>query len=147
MNWIGYTLILSFLPIIISFMLEAIFKYDFALSNLENLYIAACVLSVVVHRDSCEIAHPISRAIQYVMIFGCILSTAIFTALCVVQGENKSLSPQETKLLFVIAFALLGPIAATGILTQIYTGRRSFRSHGKESQGGVKLGDKLGDCL
>ena len=37
MNWIGYTLILSFLPIIISFMLEAIFKYDFALSNLSNL--------------------------------------------------------------------------------------------------------------
>ena len=45
MNWIGYTLILSFLPIIISFMLEAIFKYDFALSNLANLYIAILPLA------------------------------------------------------------------------------------------------------
>lgn len=33
MNWIGYTLILSFLPIIILFMMAAVFEYDFTLEN------------------------------------------------------------------------------------------------------------------
>ena len=133
MNWIAYTLILSFLPIIISFMLAAIFGYDFTLSNLANLYIAACVLSVGVLRDSSEMEYPINRVIQYAMILSCILSTVIFTALCDKQGHNESLSQTETTYLRIIAVALLAPAAIVGILAQIDMGRRSFLSHGKES--------------
>lgn len=132
MKWIGYTLILSFLPIIISFILAPTYPYDFTLSNLANLYLAVCVLSVGILRDSSEITHPVSHTIQYLMILYCILSTVMFTRLFDKQGRNETLSPEETKYLLVMAITFLAPTVVIGICTQIYMEWRSLQSDGAE---------------
>ena len=133
MNWIFYTLILSFLPIIISLILAPTYPYDFTVSNLANCYLATCVLSIGLLKDNSEIEHPINRVIRDAMILDCILSTAMFTRLLDQQGKDGTLSSDEIKYLGFIANALLAPTLIVGLGTQIYMGRRLFLLRGKES--------------
>ena len=131
MNWIGYTLILSLLPIIILLMLAAIFKYDFTVSNIANLYITDCGLAVMVWRDAIVLRDaigsdvPYVSFVQYLMIWACILSSTFFSGLSITQGANISLAEETTQLLQYAAVALLCAIATLGIATQIYIGKLS----------------------
>lgn len=140
MNWIGYTLFFSCLPIIILFILAVIFKYDFTLENVANLYITDCALAVVVWRDTVILrdtvgsAVPYASFVQYLMIWACILSSTFFTALSITQGAGLSLEPEITKHLQYAAVALLFPIAGLGIGTQSYIGYVSFKPHDEEQQ-------------
>ena len=128
MNWIGYTLFFSCLPIIILFMLAVIFKYDFTLANIANLYITDCALAVVVWRDAIILRDiignkvPYVSFVQYLMIWACILSSTFFSALSITQGADLSLAPEITKHLQYAAVSLLCAIATLGIATQIYIG-------------------------
>ena len=128
MNWIGYTLFFSCLPIIILFMLAVIFKYDFTLANIANLYITDCALAVVVWRDAIILRDiignkvPYVSFVQYLMIWACILSSTFFSALSITQGADISLEPEITEHLQYAAVALLGAIAGLGIGIQICIG-------------------------
>ena len=134
MNWIAYTLILSFLPIIILFMLAVIFEYDFTLESvLADLFITACGFAVAILRDTVESADFVGHCIRYWMIWVCIISSVIFGGLCIIQGENKSLSPATTENLLFAAGALLIVTAVFGIFTQIYLELRSSHSDDAES--------------
>ncbi len=133
MNWIAYTLILSFLPIIILFMLAAIFEYDFTLEDvLADLFITACGFAVAILRDTIGSVDFVGHCVRYLMIWACILSSVFFGGLYIAQRENAPLSPVTTDNLLCAAVALLVAIAVVGICTQIYMEWLSFHSDDAE---------------
>ena len=127
MNWIAYTLMFSFLPIILLFILAKFFGYDSKSANLENLFILDCGLAVAVWRDAMILRDTIEgkihgACVQYLMIWACIISSTFFSGLCITQGADISLKPEITRHLQYAAVALLFPIAGLGIGTQICIG-------------------------
>ena len=131
MNWIAYTLILSFLPIIISFILAAIFEYEFTLEDvLADLFITICGFAVAILRDTIGSVDFVGHCIRYLMILACILSSVIFGILCIREGESIFFSPAATENLLFVAGALLIAIAVIGTFTQIYMEWLSFHMDG-----------------
>ncbi len=133
MNWICYTLFFSFLPIIISVILALIFEYDFTLEDvLADLFITACGFAVAILRDTIGSVDIIGHCVRFLMILACIISSVIFGALCITQGENTSLSPATTENLLFAAGTLLIAITVVGICTQIYMEWLSFHTDSAE---------------
>ena len=141
MNWIAYTLILSFLPIIISFILAAIFEYDFTLEDvLADLFITACGFAVAILRDTIGSVDFVGHCIRYLMILACILSSVFFGGICIKEGEHSPLSPTTTENLLFAAVAILIVVTVFGIFTQIYMEWLSFHPNDAESSRRSELG-------
>ena len=132
-EWIGFTLILSFLPIILSFGIAWMFEYDFTLEDvLADLFITACGFAVAILRDTIGSTDFVGNCIRYLMMLACILSSGIFCILCFGEEANIFFSPAVTENLFFVAGTLLIVIAVIGIFTQIYMEWLAFHSGGAE---------------
>ena len=132
-DWLLFTLLLSFLPIIASHIVAANFEFDFTLSNLANCYITVCGLAIAVHRDIIGRKDALSSVAKLTLPAICFVSSMIFGILCWIQGKNLSLDEEiADNLLRFWAFALLSPTAIIGILMQVCIEYNSFWPYRKE---------------
>ena len=134
-DWLIYTLLLSFLPIIANLIIGGFFKYDFTLSNIANCYLSACGLSIVVYRDFIGREDSLSSFAKFMLLSVCFVSALIIGVLCKMQGGNETLDDKEIaeNLERFCLFVLLSPTAIIGIFMQIRIEYSSFQPHREES--------------
>ena len=120
--FLAYSVILSFMPILVGLLFSSVFGYSFALLDASaDLLITDFCLAATILRDTIENQRLTGKGIIFSMLLVCCFSAGFFGGIHALTGLGIELGREAVNRLAFLSVILTSVTVAAGIITQFLT--------------------------